>query len=79
MTANERKSGESGIHSTDPQIENSKKKNQQIIHLKKFPIHLFFINTKLTYFGATKVGIHFPQDLFFLKKGKKVVSLEIKI
>ena len=74
------KSGESGIHSTDPQIENSKKKKILADYTFEEVSHSpILINTKLTYFGATKVGIHFPQDLFFFKKGKKVVSLEIKI
>lgn len=57
------KSGESGIHSTDPQIENSKKKKILADYTFEEVSHSpILINTKLTYFGATKVGIHFPQD-----------------
>lgn len=64
MTANERKKRRIR-HSQHGSADRKFQKKKKILadytfeEVSHSPI---LINTKLTYFGATKVGIHFPQD-----------------
>ena len=62
------KSGESGIHSTDPQIENSKKKKILADYtFEEVSIHLFSLTLNSRILGLLKWEFIFHKTSFFFK------------